>query len=68
MFRALLMLAIGVGVVMVAVVMSALRDSSSNDDLLAVLDVPSLGDTGAAFLLDGSEPSPSDGQFIEKRA
>lgn len=41
-------------VVVVAVVVSvAIDDSGSDDRLLAVLDVPSRGDTEAAFLADG---------------
>ena len=48
------MLAVAAVVVIVAVVLSVLRDDSGSDDgLLAVLDVPSRGDTEAAFLLDG---------------
>ena len=42
---------VGVGVVVLVVVDAATDDS--NGGLLAVLDVPSLGDTESAFLRDG---------------
>ena len=48
------MLSITAVIVVVAVVVSVASDDSASDDgLLAVFDVPSIGDTESAVLLDG---------------